>query len=685
VASCPQCGYSNHDGVDFCANPACRAYLRSGREVSGPTTAFNPMNPVPPTAGPPRPVQPQSPPGAGGQQKRGVRLSLDPANLAVEPGGEATAKLTVRNLGTRVEEFRLAARGPAAAFASISPPVVSVYPDDEQSAVLRFAPPLGPQVRAGIAPFEVVANSAIHQDVVDVARGSVDVARLERTSAVLRPELSRGRKPTRHRVTVTNGGNDAVGVQVGFQDQDGELSFEPRGDSAVLLPAASVDFPVLVSGQRRIFGRMQRHPFTAVVTPAGSQAPITMSGTRCQTAVLPWWIPTAAVAIIALVIALIAILPDSKVPGVGGLDQAGAVQRLTDAGYRPVVVQQEDPSVPAGMAIKTEPATGQPLKKGEPVQVFISAGPCKGACQVEVPNVEGLAIGEAREKLAAAGFTVERVVAVTNDKPKDQVITSSPGPNTMRPPKSAVVLTVSSGPDPNSNGGKGNEIELPDLNGRLQAEAADVLTNLGLKVKVARQRSNAGERDSVLASKPPAGTKVKPGSEVTLTLASPTERVDLIGLANKAAWSNGSSRLPFPGDPGDDTGFALIWEPNTQAMEDGTTPRALETHPRWVANGIIVGQFTLPQAIIEGDHLLGKIGFRQNAGAGDVTFVVKANNKTLAQERKTYDRSFRDLDVDLSPARGAKTLEISVLAGASAGQDWATWLDLRVEGVAGAR
>lgn len=402
---------------------------------------FEPVGGVRRAAEPPA----TTPPSGVGQQKRGVRVGIEPANLTVEPGGSVTAELAVRNLGTRVEEFRLTAQGPGATFAAIVPPVVSVYPDDEQSAVLRVAPPRSPQARAGVAPFEIVASSAIHTDVVDVARGAVDVARFEQTAAVLTPEVSRGRNPARHRVTVANEGNSVVGVQVSFRDQDGELSFAPPGGSATLQPAESVDFSTMISGPRRIFGRTQRHPFTAVVTPAGKQPPVTLNGLRSQTAVLPWWIPTAAVAVIALVIAIIAILPGSKVPGVVGLDKAAAMQKLTDAGYKPVALTKEDDTVQAGMAIRTDPATGQTLKKGEPVTLFVSVGRCNGPCQVEVPNVEGFPVAQAQAKLKGAKFTV-RVIHTKSDRPKDEVISSNPGATTKRPENSEVVLTVSEGP-----------------------------------------------------------------------------------------------------------------------------------------------------------------------------------------------------------------------------------------------
>jgi hypothetical protein len=175
-------------------------------------------------------------------------VTIEPAELTVDPGGEVTTRVAVRNIGTRVEEFQLIPRGPAAAFSSITPSTLSVYPDDEQRTVVRFAPPRGPQSLAGVAPFDIMASSAIHSDVSDLVRGRLTITSFEDLGAVLTPEVSRGRKPGNHQVSVTHGGNTPVNTQLAFRDQDRELTFEPPGGTAGLRPGATVDFQVRVGG-----------------------------------------------------------------------------------------------------------------------------------------------------------------------------------------------------------------------------------------------------------------------------------------------------------------------------------------------------------------------------------------------------------------------------------------------------
>ncbi|HWM02098.1 MAG TPA: PASTA domain-containing protein [Actinophytocola sp.] len=616
-------------------------------------------------------------------------MTIEPAELIVAPGSEVTTTVTVRNLGTRVEEFRLMPRGPAAPFASITPTTLSIYPDLEQRAVVRFAPARGPQSPAGVAPFEIMARSAIHDDVIDVARGRLTVTPFEDLRAVLTPEVSRGRRPAQHQVSVTNGGNMRVNTQLAFRDQDGELTFEPRGGAAMLQPGATQHFPVRINGPRRWFGRTERLPFSAVVTPASPQPPITLNGTRCQTAVFPWWIPTAALAIVALAIALYAVWPTPgtpRVPVIPLVDEATAVQLLTNANYIPDVIKAGDDNVAAGLAIKTDPAGNTELPHGEHVKLYVSTGKCQGPCPVEVPNVEGLLLSEAQSKLEDEKFTV-RVNRVPSDRPVDQVIASEPKATTLRPLGSEVVLTVSSGPPspPPSPGAPSPPpspntppvpIELPDLTARAAADAVNVLNGLGLKPTTVTVHSNAAADGQVLSTTPAAASKVDPGSEVTLTVARNTAPVDLIATAGQAAWNNGSRELTFPGGDGDTTGFVLIRDPGT--LEDGTTAKVLETHPQWVDNGFITGVYTLAEPVVTGDHVRARVGLLHGA-SGEVTFVVKANGKIIQQVTDGADGTLKDFDADLSPAKGATSIEITVLAGASSVQDWAVWQDLRLE------
>jgi hypothetical protein len=342
---------------------------------------------------------------------------------------------------------------------------------------------------------------------------------------------------------------------------------------------------------------------------------------------------------------------------------------------------------------------------------MLSTGPCTGPCPVKIPVVDGLTVEEATRDLTAAEFAVDRQDPVQNDRPAGQVISSNPAGGSTAPRGTGVVLTVSTGPavvptsaaaptsgaqGPGAQGpggpgpggpppGAGEELKVPALAGRPVAEAEKELKGLELVAKRKRVPSNEAALDVVLSSDPPADSPVKPGATVTLMLAEPTGPVSLLAEAPKATWESAfgleSFPLTFPGLQDDGKGFALVDQAAT--LEDGTTAKVLVTHPYYGTDGTITGTFELTRPVIPGDHLRAKVGFLAGSD-DDVEFVVMADGKELAHVPDSgADRVLRELDADLTPAEGAKSVQIVVLAGLRGDQDTAVWKDARIEGEIG--
>ncbi|MGH8573035.1 MAG: PASTA domain-containing protein, partial [Gammaproteobacteria bacterium] len=411
--------------------------------------------------------------------------------------------------------------------------------------------------------------------------------------------------------------------------------------------------------------------FSAVVSPAGAQPPIILNGVRQQLPVFPWWAPPAAVALLALVIALAALLRPGAptVPVIPQVDEAAAVKLLEEEQYQPEPVKAGDDTVAEGLAIRTDPAGGAELQRGERVKLFISTGKCPdGPCPVEVPNVVGKPVEEATALLEGLKFTVRTDRVPSDERPVDHVIASDPAATTSRPVGSDVTLTVSTGPpeqnNPSANPGgavplpgpagdkpaedkpaedkpaeekppppgekppaeekppAGDKpappasVELPDLTARSGDDATKALADLGLKAKTVTQHTNAIPDGQVLSTKPDAKSKVEPGSDVTLTVAQNTARVDLIATAAKATWTNGTGNtLDFPGTDADQTGLVR------QRTVEGA--KLLETNPH--DTGAITGEYKLAKPAVPGDHIRARVRLLPNttgatgATAGEVT------------------------------------------------------------------
>src|SRR5438093_1892950 len=102
----------------------------------------------------------------------------------------------------------------------------------------------------------------------------------------------------------------------------------------------------------------------------------------------------------------------STVPDVIGLPEQVAAQRIHQKGL--VAIPNVAPSSrPIGVVFAQRPGAGVQVDKGQSVTISISSGPARMA----VPNVTGLPLAQARQRLTAAGFK-SQVNRVASTRPK---------------------------------------------------------------------------------------------------------------------------------------------------------------------------------------------------------------------------------------------------------------------------
>lgn len=162
----------------------------------------------------------------------------------------------------------------------------------------------------------------------------------------------------------------------------------------------------------------------------------------------------------------------------------------------------------------------------------------------------------------------------------------------------------------------------------------------------------------------------------------PTVLYDFVEHICDAAWTSGAGALPCPGGAGDHAGFVRAVGGNE--LEDGSTwPKALETHPQWVNNGWIQGKYHLPSPIQAGDRFVAKVGFLKDAAAGNVRFMVTAGTNgggTAWGQVKPYNNSLVNVSFEFDPMfEGASYVSLRVLANGPSAQDWAVWVEPRIE------
>jgi serine/threonine-protein kinase len=193
-----------------------------------------------------------------------------------------------------------------------------------------------------------------------------------------------------------------------------------------------------------------------------------------------------------------------RIPSVRGLTQAQAIRTLKKAGDITVNVDQRpSSSVPKGSAIRTIPAAGDVVNRGERIQLLVSSGPE----QVEVPSVVGLTRDSAEKLLADKGFE-PAVEEAESDKPEDEVISQSPTAGDVVDKGSRVTITVSKGIE---------TVNVPNVEGFTRRDAAAEIRAAGL-VPVAREQdvTDPAQDGVVVEQRPGAGTESEKGKQVVL-------------------------------------------------------------------------------------------------------------------------------------------------------------------------
>jgi serine/threonine-protein kinase len=194
-----------------------------------------------------------------------------------------------------------------------------------------------------------------------------------------------------------------------------------------------------------------------------------------------------------------------RVPTVSGLPQAVAIETLEKRDLKATVDRRPSETVDKGIAIRTVPAAGEEVERGERVQLFVSSGPE----QVEVPDVTGLSRDSAENLLTDAGLEVA-VEEQESDEPVDDVISQNPSAGSEVDRGTTVTITVSKGIE---------KVSVPNVVGLGRRDAIDQLNSVGLKASPREVDVTDPSQDGVtIDQRPAAGIEIEKGTSVVLMI-----------------------------------------------------------------------------------------------------------------------------------------------------------------------
>jgi eukaryotic-like serine/threonine-protein kinase len=196
----------------------------------------------------------------------------------------------------------------------------------------------------------------------------------------------------------------------------------------------------------------------------------------------------------------------AEVPAVTNGTRADAERILRGAGFDFEERTEESSAEYEGYVMEQNPRGGVTAEVDSTVTITVGEGPGT----VEVPDVANFTPVQARGILEEAGLRLGSQSTTSSDSVSEgSIVSQSPKAGSEAEPGSSVAVTISSGP---------SQVTVPDVTGQDWITAAQNLQTAGLSVNrnVTLVPNNRPENE-VLSTNPEAGTRVPPGTTVTLT------------------------------------------------------------------------------------------------------------------------------------------------------------------------
>ena len=160
-----------------------------------------------------------------------------------------------------------------------------------------------------------------------------------------------------------------------------------------------------------------------------------------------------------------------EMPTVVGSDIDTARNALTALGLNVLVDFQESDTIASGIVMSADVQPGTKVLSGTNVNLMVSSG----TDSVEMPDVTGKPISEAKLTLELSGFTVMAEEASSDEVPQGYVISQNPDPGVMAAKGVAVTITVSVGPTD-------VKVKVPGIIGLEEADATVTLIENDLSI-----------------------------------------------------------------------------------------------------------------------------------------------------------------------------------------------------------
>src|SRR3954447_11785757 len=234
---------------------------------------------------------------------------VEQSSVSVAPGSTATCSIRVRNTGAVVDSFALTVLGQPAAWTTVVPAALSLFPGADGTIELHFAPPRSASVGSGPQPFGVRVIGSEDPDSPVVEEAEVNLLPFVEVAAKLTPRTSETKRKARHEIILDNKGNAPISVALSVSDPDEQLAFDLHQSTVNVEAGQALHVPLKVAARSGFARGADKHrPFQVKVTPEGSAFPTQLDGNLIQKPGLPRFVVPLLAGAVALVV-VAAVLP----------------------------------------------------------------------------------------------------------------------------------------------------------------------------------------------------------------------------------------------------------------------------------------------------------------------------------------------------------------------------------------
>jgi eukaryotic-like serine/threonine-protein kinase len=189
-----------------------------------------------------------------------------------------------------------------------------------------------------------------------------------------------------------------------------------------------------------------------------------------------------------------------------GESSTQAQQALAVLGITPKVTSIESSTIPPDRVVRQTPDAGSSVSTNDTIELFVSSG----LPMVGVPDVRTFSRADAERVLAQAKLR-SKVVQQYGDAPQDTVLDLKPPAGAQVHEDDLVTLVVSQGKSP---------IPVPNVVSMSVDDATAALDKVGLKLQIGERQPSANIPENTIAAQDPKdGTKIPPGSAVTVVVS----------------------------------------------------------------------------------------------------------------------------------------------------------------------